>query len=102
MKQFLIAAFVSMLLLVPGVAAAEDKSVRLFLGADCAHCEDFVLVALARNDGVKLAEIDQFNQWILVLYDDALVTPTVMVNTLNMFGFDPEIWPGDGASGGGA
>ena len=97
MKRFLPALFIFTLLMAPRIAAAEDEWVRLFLGPDCAGCETFVLEALARNEGVKIVDIDFRNEWILVLFDNAVASVDRLVKTLQMFGYLPVVIPGEGA-----
>ena len=100
MKQLLIAAIVSVLLLAPGVASAEDQTVRLhFMGDDCCWEPFVVMGALERSDGVMLVEHGMENMWILVHFDDALISPSQMVETLNMFGYQMtiEMLPAAGA-----
>lgn len=101
MKQIMAAAAIVMALAAPRVAVAEELSVRLFLGADCAGCETWVLEALARNDGVTEVEIDFKNQWILVFFDTDLA-PTdqvvkALADTLYMYGYSPVVLPIEGA-----
>lgn len=71
------------------------------MGEQCAHCEDFVLIALARSDGVQLVDLDMANEWILVLYDDAYQDVVqALVDMLHMYGFDPIVMPEEPIAGG--